>query len=163
TLTDRALGAARVLMLEDTEQSWSEIWSRLVEHPGQADEVVRGMAVNLGLEAGQVTARMTTPDLISLCGWLIDRFPRAEAPSAPNPRYLTAFDSVEDMRRIALNELARRGTPEACGTLERMSTSRPDDVPLRYLVGTARAVLRARSWAAPSPAELLRMVAATNV
>jgi NAD(P)H-dependent FMN reductase len=158
--TDRALAAARVLLLEDTEQSWSAVWKSLVRHPDRADEVITGMAVTLGLEAGRVTARLDTSDLIALCEWLIDRFPPApDAASVPSPRYLTPFDSVEDMRRAGLNELAGRGTRDASSALERMSAGHPDDMQLRHLAGIARTVLRARSWIAPSPAELLRMVA----
>jgi len=164
--TGRALAAARVLLLEDVDASWHEVWESLTQHPDQADEVVRGIAVTLGLEAGRVTARLGTPELVALCEWLVDRFPPAEAPDAEwvaSPRYLTALDSVEDMRRTALNELAGRGTPGACSALERMSAGHPDDGRLRHLARIARSVLRALSWIAPSPAELLGMVASRQV
>lgn len=157
--TERALAAARVLLLLDTENSWPEVWELLTKHPDRADEVIKGAATAIRLDAGRVTMRLPTADLAALCEWLTGRFQLAGDPAVPAARYLSAFDSVEDMKRIALNELAVRGTADACAALQRMRDRHPEDLRLPGLATFARTVLRARSWVAPSPAELLRMVA----
>ena len=154
----RALGAAAELFSFARDAAWPMIWPVVLANPQFGEDLFLRISDSPFRASGMGVAALSDPDLGRLYLWLAKHFPHAEDPKHWRSSKVTPRDELALWRRSILSELKRRATPEACQVIRRIKEQLPDIDGLAYTLLEAEKLVRRRSWAPPSPRDLLELM-----
>lgn len=156
----KAISAACLLVQYSDDAGWPILWPAILGDTNFGREVISVLASRGDRRAGNVGNKLTEEQLAALFLWLEQQYPNAE-----NPKYdqammheITLREHIRHWRDGVLHHLQQRGTPQACEALLHIAHELPHLDFLKRAILEAQAITRRRTWAAPHPATIIRLV-----
>jgi len=141
---NRAIAAARVLMIHADDAGWSVVGPAIREDTEFGREVISAVAHN----AESIWKRLTEEQLADLYLWIVRECPPAEEEAKEDFTYF--IDSIPCY-------LKERGTHPACEAIQRISHELPELGWLKWTLWEARNNTRRCTWLSPQPADILEI------
>jgi len=141
---NRAIAAARVLMIHANDAGWSVVGPAIREDTEFGREVISVVAHN----AESIWERLTEAQLADLYLWLVRECPLAEEETK---------EGLTDYRDSIPCYLKERGTHPACEAIQRISHELPELDWLKWTLWEAQNNARRCTWVPPQPADILEM------
>jgi len=150
---NRAIVAARVLMIHANDAGWSVVGPAILEDTEFGREVISAVAHN----AESIWKRLTEDQLADLYIWLVRQYPHAEDPKHDGAYIVEPRDRVTNWRNSILHHLKERGTHHACEAIQRISHKLPELDWLKWTLWEAQNNTRRCTWVPPQPADILKL------
>lgn len=150
---NRAIAAARVLMVHADDAGWSVVGPAIREYTEFGREVISAVAHN----AESIGKRLTEDQLADLYVWLVRQYPHAEDPKHDGAHIVESRDRVTNWRNYILHHLKERGTHQACEAIQRISHELPELDWLKWTLWEAQNHTRRCTWVPPQPADILKL------
>lgn len=162
---DKAVVAARILVLHADNSSWSTLWSAIQQDSGFGREVLESIAFQAATE-GQIEQQLKEEYLADLYIFLARQYPeieeREDEPkelSGIQARTLKEIDDVRMWINYIPQRLQERGTPEACDALRKIIRELPElESELHWRLLETEALARRKTWQPPQPEDILQIV-----
>lgn len=154
----RAVTAARHLILYAANASWPAIWKSLQENTTFGREVITTYAHTGDRDAARLK---TLPEraLADFYIWLETEFPHADDPKRETDGTrvysITARDSIAMYRSGVLSQLKQKGTSSACMEIARIAATFPHLEWLKFTLLEAQHNTRQATWTPPTPRDVL--------
>lgn len=157
---EKAIVAASALILHTENASWSVVWPLMQQDVPFGRAVVERIASQGYRFNDSLGKKFSEQELADFYIWLAQQYPYAEDPQHPSGEMytITARDSVASWRGGVLRNLEERGTPQSCTEIQRIMQSFPELDWLRWTLLRTQALTRRRTWVAPIPEYVLRVL-----
>lgn len=155
-LRERAIIAARELMLRARDAGWDVVWPMVQSDSDFGRAVVEATAWEERHYGHHIGQRLSERDLAALYVWVVRQYPHAEDPDHNDAHFVSIREQVADWRNSLLDFLRNRGTREACEAVAWVMDQLPE---LSWLPRVLRQTLenyRRRSWLPVRPAHLIK-------
>ena len=153
---ERALVAARLLLIHTPRSAWRIVWSTLQDDAGFGRDLFEGLAQSA--RWGVVALNeLSEDDLADLFFWLARQYPHAEDPDIDGVHAVSPRESVGRWRDQVLEHLKGRGTERAVAAMRRLIDELPQLPWLRWSLLGAQEMARRRSWDPPAPSAILAL------
>jgi len=154
----RAVVAACVLLGHARGSAWSTVWPIIEEKPKFGRTVIESVTYHgrnhtIALEA------LGETELAALFVWLAHQYPYSSDPKFEGARFLSARDSIAELKSAVLNHLENRGTFLACDALRQIASELPELDWLKWSVKRAEENARRKTWTPPAVCHILRITA----
>jgi len=134
-------------------------WERTEHNVALRERILLGVIGTAYLES------LETESLLSVWLWMLERYPSSQDPraladeseSAWGTRTLTPRDHLGDLRKECQDALVLRGTWEVVDAMREAARRFRDEDTLRWALGDAERIARARTWTPAGLLELLRL------
>lgn len=156
---ERALSAGVALLECDGVAAWPRLWPVVESDPEFGRELFLRSGHWHHLDT-KLYEGLTEQQLAELYIWLSQNFPHADDPdySDAGAHSMTPRDSVVQLRDGVIRVLVNRGTPQAVTAMHSVVIALPGLQGLPYYLIEAARLMRQRTWAPLTPAEVLRLV-----
>ncbi|HBE21183.1 MAG TPA: hypothetical protein DEG17_15325 [Cyanobacteria bacterium UBA11149] len=155
---ERVVTAAKILVENSDQASWSIIWSIIQKDSSfgrsvfelVSDRHVYGISLNL-----------TEQQLADLYIWLIHQYPFSEDPDYSNEalaHFVTTRENIGNFRDSILVQLKERCTLHSCAEIQRVIQELPTITWLKKTLLEAQKNMRRKTWNPPQPEEILKLV-----
>ncbi|MBW4626272.1 MAG: hypothetical protein KME49_12395 [Brasilonema octagenarum HA4186-MV1] len=162
---DKAVVAARILVLHADNSSWLTLWSAIQQDSEFGREVLESIAFQAAMQ-GQIEQQLKEEYLADLYIFLARQYPEIEEReqeakelSGIQARTLGEIDDVRMWKNYIPQRLQERGTPEACDALQKIIRELPElESKLHWRLLEAEALARRKTWQPPQPEDILQIV-----
>ncbi len=162
---DKASVAARLIVLNPDNSSWSVFWSAVLQEHEFGQEVLEAIAFQAA-HKGQIKQQLKEDYLAELYIFIAQQYSDIEQPKPENQELksqeagiLRKLDGVRMLKDYIPQYLQERGTLEACDALRKIIHELPglkDTLNWRLL--EAEALARRQTWQPRTPEEFLQLV-----
>ncbi|GAB4383194.1 MAG: hypothetical protein Kow00121_44680 [Elainellaceae cyanobacterium] len=161
---NKAIVAARLLILHADNSSWSILWPLIQQNYGFGREVIDAIAFQ-AIRGGQIEQKIKEEYVADLYIFLVQQYPEIaqSEPKAQKLRGIEAqieeFDGVRMWKNYILQRLQARGIPEACEALQKIIRELPEQKEqLQPRLLEAENLARRNTWKPLEPEEFLQLV-----
>lgn len=160
-LLQKAANVAVILMLRESDASWSMIWPIIQDDSALAHEIVASAARGFDfVRSINLSDKLTSEQLSEFYILLSERYPPSEDPNHEDESMfsVTDRDEIGYWRWSLLYNLRDRGTTDSVRVLEELVHKLPDQKWLPQVLSDARENLRRSEWSSPEPEHLLALL-----
>jgi hypothetical protein len=162
---DKVAVAVRVLIDHVDNSSWKTFWSLTEQDIDFRREILESIAQEAAFR-GHVDPHLKEEYLADLYIFLAQQYPEIEQPEpetqqlvGTEAQILGEFAGVRMWKNYIPQRIQARGTPEACGALQKMIRELPEQKEqLQPKLLEAESLARRNTWKPPTPQEILRLV-----
>lgn len=156
---ERALVAARVLLLHAEDAGWATIWPAIQRDTAFGRELIEGVVFRSRLGTENLGQQLTEEQLAELYIWLAREYPHAEDPQFDGMHAVDTREQVAHWRDAVLQHLKERGTERAVAAIQRLIPALPELGWLKWTLLDAQTITRRRTWTPAEPAHILAVAA----
>jgi predicted NACHT family NTPase len=155
---ERAVVVARSLVQHAPDAGWTIVWPLFESDIAFGRSVIELVAHPHDFLAGSVSSRLTENQIADLFVWLVREYPPAQDPKLDGGGWVGPRENLAHFRDALIIRLRDRGTAVSCQAIRWIREQLPELSYLKKVEAAAHTIRRARSWQAPSPTELLRLI-----
>lgn len=152
----KTVNAIRELLIHGGDTEWEKAWPIIQKDRAFGHEVMFSIASTM-----RETSHMGEEILGDLYIWLLEQFPFSGDPDYSNEdmaHFVTPREQIADFRNSLLRSLENRGTLKSCDEIARIIEHFPEDSTwLRPILIEAKNKTRRRTWAPPSPIDIINL------
>ncbi len=172
-IRERAIAAARALILYAEDAGWPTIWPAIQQDPEFGRKIIETVSYIVGYE-GNLEQRLKEEDVANLYIFMTKQYPDSEKKKQGSSEdkkltgieayAVTAKDSIKTWRNYIPQRLEERGTPQACEALRKIIRELPElKDRLQWRLLKAEALTRRQTWIPPQPKEVFQMISEKNI
>jgi predicted NACHT family NTPase len=149
----KAITAACLLMTHMDDAGWSIVWPAIQRDVEFGREVIVAVAYELDIERIDLGQRLTENQLADLYIWMVRSRQGADESNLDDDNWSGA--GAAGFKNSLLENLKRRGTPQACEAIQRIAKELPKLDWLKWTLLEAQAITRRQTWLPPRPGDIL--------
>ena len=159
---EKAVSAAKVLILHAADCGWPTVWSAMQQDVDFGREVALAVAHRADERRHPtISQRLSEDQIADLYIWLSRQFPYSQDPRREDGR-VSARESAAEWRDGILYNLKMRGTTTACEAIRRIMREFPELTWLKWQLLEAEVVTRRLTWNPITAADILKIAGARD-
>ena len=142
----KAIAISSILVSHAQDAGWSIVWPAFRHDYKFGQDVILTIENSIGLRSAGIELKLTENQLVDLYLWLVRQYPYSEDPDRMLAHFVTPRENIGQWRDSILDQLAKKGTLEACEGLHRIVGELPKLELAEFMLANALKNYCSKSW-----------------